>query len=88
MAQPTIDSAKPGKSTDSDQFKNPHGTAQGPSGSGSGRDSGGRYQADMSYGGESPDGDAMVEKYKPKGSSSHINTPEDQQDELKGSDWD
>ena len=89
MAQPTIDPAKPGKSTDSDQFKDPWDQAQGPSGNGSGRDGGGRYQADMSYGGKSPDGEAMVDKYKPKGGGSsgpQAESGESLNDE--GTDWD
>jgi hypothetical protein len=88
MAQPTIDPAKPGSSTDSDQFKDPWNQAQGPGGHGNGREAGGQFKS-MSYGGSSPDGDAMVSKYKPKGGGSsgpQAESGESLNDE--GTDWD
>jgi hypothetical protein len=66
---PKIDPAKPGQSTDSDQFKDVWGRSQGPSGNGASRDGDGKFKS-MSYGGDSDDGEAMVAKYKPKGGGS------------------
>jgi hypothetical protein len=88
MAQPTIDPAKPGKSTDSDQFRDPWNQAQGPSGNGASRDGGGKFQS-MSYGGSSPDGEECVRKWKPRGSGSSGPTA-DTGYELndEGTDWD
>jgi hypothetical protein len=88
MAQPTIDPAKPGKSTDSDQFKDPFNQAQGPSGNGASRDGGGQFKS-MSYGGSSPDGDAMVSKYKPRGGGSSGEQAESGSElNDEGTDWD
>jgi hypothetical protein len=87
MAQPTINPAKPGASSDTDDFKDPWNQAQGPSGNGSGRDGGGRFKS-MSYGGDSPDGDECVAKWKPKGSGSSIDTAETGYEANEdGTDW-
>ena len=63
-----IDPRSPGKSSQSDDFCDPHGHGVGsPSDGGHvgmGRDDNGGFKS-MSRGGESPDGDAMVDKYRP-----------------------
>ena len=63
-----IDPRSPGKSTAGDEFCDPHGHGVGsPSDGGHvgmGRDDSGGFKS-MARGGESPDGDAMVAKYRP-----------------------
>ena len=69
----SIDPKSPGKSTQSDDFCDPHGHGVGnPSMGGHlgmSRDDGGSFSGSMSRGGSSPDGDAMVAKYRPRGSA-------------------
>ena len=64
-----IDPKSPGQSSQSDDFCDPHGHV-GAMGAGAheglGRTEDGSF-ASMSRGGSSPDGDAMVAKYRPKG---------------------
>ena len=66
-----IDPRSPGQSSDNDCFKDPHGHGVGsPSDGGHvgmGRDDSGGFSKAWSQGGKSPDGDAMVAKYKPGG---------------------
>ena len=65
---PKIDPRSPGKSSAGDAHCDPHGHDVGsPSDGGHvgmGRDDSGGFKS-MSRGGESPDGDAMVAKYRP-----------------------
>jgi hypothetical protein len=65
-----IDPRSPGKSTANDDFCDPHDHGVGSPSMGGhvgmGRDDSGNFSnKSMSRGGESPDGDAMVEKYRP-----------------------
>lgn len=67
-----IDPRSPGKSSDSDAFKDPHGHDIGSPSMGGhvgmGRDEGGSFSnRSMPRGGESPDGDHYREKYRPRG---------------------
>ena len=67
-----IDPRSPGQSSQSDDHCDPHGHigAMSPGNhEGLGRTDDGSF-ASMSRGGSSPDGDAMVAKYRPKGGSS------------------
>ena len=63
-----IDPRSPGASTAGDEHCDPHGHGVGSPSSGGhvgmGRDDEGNFSS-MSRGGESPDGEAMVEKYRP-----------------------
>jgi hypothetical protein len=66
----TIDPRKPGASSQSDDFCDPHGHGVGSPSMGGhvgmGRDDDGSFSnKSMSRGGESPDGDDMVAKYRP-----------------------
>jgi hypothetical protein len=63
MSHKYVDPKSPGASTTG--FANHHGTAKGP-GSGGVRDGNGAYK-NMAKGGESPHGDHIVNKYKPRG---------------------
>jgi hypothetical protein len=70
MVMPKIDSRNPGQSTDNDCFKDPHGhvgTFTSNPHAGMGRDDDGNFSGSMSRGGESPDGEAYVAKYRPRG---------------------
>lgn len=73
MAQPRIDPRSPGKSTDTDAFKDPYGRIGAGLGNNGhenlGRDGGGRFSGFMPRGGESPQGDECVEKWRPRGSA-------------------
>jgi hypothetical protein len=64
---PTLNPSKPGASSNSDDFKDPHGSCQGPSGNGSGRSDDGSFKS-MPVGGKSPIGEEYVSKYRPRGS--------------------
>ena len=63
-----IDPRNPGASTAGDEYCDPHGHGVGSPSEGGhvglGRDDSGGFKS-MSRGGESPDGDAMVAKYRP-----------------------
>ena len=64
-----IDPRNPGASTNNDDHKDPWARSQGPS-SNNNRSSEGTFadgNKSLPVGGESPDGDEMVRKYKPKG---------------------
>jgi hypothetical protein len=84
-----IDPRSPGKSSQSDDFCDPHGHGVGsPSDGGHvgmGRDDSGGFKS-MARGGESPDGDAMVAKYRPGrgggGSSDTIPDTTDYSDDV------
>ena len=72
MAMNRIDPRSPGKSSQSDDFCDPHGHGVGSPSMGGhvgmGRDdSGGFSNKSLSRGGESEDGDAYVAKYRPRG---------------------
>jgi hypothetical protein len=66
-----IDPGSPGKSSQTDDFCDPHGHGVGSPSSGGhvgmGRDDDGNFSGSMSRGGSSPDGEAMVAKYRPRG---------------------
>jgi len=68
MAMSKINSSSPGQSSQGDAHCDPHGHGVGsPSDGGHvgmGRDDSGNFKS-MARGGESPDGDAMVAKYRP-----------------------
>lgn len=89
-----IDPKSPGQSTASDDFCDPHGHGVGSPSMGGhvgmGRDDDGNFSnKSMSRGGESPDGDAMVAKYRPgrgksSGSSDEIPSGSELNDEGDG----
>lgn len=74
-----IDPRNPGASTAGDDHCDPHGHGAGSPSMGGhvgmGRDDSGNFSSNMSRGGESPDGDAMVEKYRPRGGGGRSSDP-------------
>lgn len=92
-----IDPRSPGQSTAGDDHCDPHGHGAGSPSMGGhvgmGRDDSGNFSSNMSRGGESPDGDAMVEKYRPGrggggGGGGSYNVPEGSELNADGDGYD
>jgi hypothetical protein len=84
-----IDPKSPGQSSQSDDFCDPHGHvgAMSPGNhEGLGRTDDGSFAA-MSRGGSSPDGDAMVAKYRPGGGGSGKQVASGSELNDEGDDW-
>ena len=86
MANDKVNPRSPGKSSDSDCFKNPHGSYSGPSSNNARRSDDGTFSPHP-RGGESPDGEKMVEKYRPRGSGGGKQVESGSELNEEGTDW-